>query len=173
MIICIIVAMSKNRVIGKDNNMPWHLSEDLKNFKNITTGKTIIMGRKTYESIGKPLPNRKNIVLSRNLKDKNIVVAKNIDEALLLSENKNKYKNENEQEVFIIGGEDIYKQTAHMATRLYLTTIDDNIDGDKYFPEIDLSNWIMSYSYKYKKNKFNSHNFTSQMFNILPDHFAK
>ena len=167
MIICIIVAMSKNRVIGKDNNMPWHLSEDLKNFKKITTGKTIIMGRKTYESIGKPLPNRKNIVLSRKLKDKNIVVAKNIDEALSLSEN------EREQEVFIIGGEDIYKQTAHMATRLYLTTIDDNIDGDKYFPEIDLSNWRMSYSFKYKKNKFNSHNFTSQMFTISPDHFAE
>ena len=156
MIISIIVAMSKNRVIGKDNNMPWHLSEDLKNFKKITTGKTIIMGRKTYESIGKPLPNRKNIVLSSKLEDENIVVVKNIDEALSLSKK--------DSEVFIIGGEDIYNQTVHMATKLYLTTIDNNIDGDKYFPEIDLLNWRMVDSFKCKKNKFNSHNFTSQIF---------
>ena len=70
--ISIIVAMSKNRVIGKNNTMPWHLSDDLKNFKSVTTGKTVIMGRLTYESIGKPLPNRKNIVLSRNLKNSDV-----------------------------------------------------------------------------------------------------
>ncbi|MBT7542516.1 MAG: dihydrofolate reductase [Gammaproteobacteria bacterium] len=156
MIISIIVAMSKNRVIGKDNNMPWHLSDDLKNFKKITSGKTIIMGRKTYESIGKPLPNRKNIILSRKFEDKNIIVVKNIDEALSLSKK--------ESEVFIIGGEDIYKQTVHMATKLYLTMIDDNIDGDKYFPEINLLNWRMINSFKCKKNESNSHNFTSQIF---------
>ena len=72
--ISIIVAMSKNRVIGKNNTMPWHLTDDLKNFKSVTTGKTIIMGRLTYESIGKPLPNRKNIVLSRNLKNSKVII---------------------------------------------------------------------------------------------------
>ena len=80
--ISIIVAMSKNRVIGKDNDMPWHLSDDLKNFKKVTMGSTIIMGRLTYESIGKPLPKRKNIVLSRKLKDPNLLVFDNLDNAL-------------------------------------------------------------------------------------------
>ena len=80
--ISIIVAMSNNRVIGKDNKMPWHLSDDLKNFKKITTGKTIVMGRLTYDSIGKALPNRKNIVLSRNLKDSNVLIFSNLKEVL-------------------------------------------------------------------------------------------
>ena len=75
----IIVAMTKNRVIGKDNDMPWHLSDDLKNFKKTTIGKTVIMGRLTYKSIGKPLPNRKNIILSRNLKDENVIVRNNLE----------------------------------------------------------------------------------------------
>ena len=76
--ISMIVAMSKNRVIGKDNVMPWHLSDDLKNFKKVTMGKTIIMGRRTYDSIGKALPGRKNVILSRNLKDKDILVFDNL-----------------------------------------------------------------------------------------------
>ena len=91
----IIVAMSKNRVIGKDNDMPWHLSDDLKNFKKITINKTIIMGRLTYDSIGKPLPERNNIVLSRNLKNSKVMVLDNLEEALNISRN--------EEEVFIIG----------------------------------------------------------------------
>ena len=124
--ISIIVAMSNNRVIGKDNKMPWHLSDDLKNFKKITTGKTIVMGRLTYDSIGKALPNRKNIVLSRNLKDSNVLISTNLKEAL-------NYTKKNE-ELFIIGGENLYSQTINIANKLYLTTIDANIDGDNTFP---------------------------------------
>ena len=98
--ISIIVAMSKNRVIGRDNDMPWHLSNDLKNFKRITMGKTVVMGRLTYQSIGRPLPDRKNIVLSRNLVDKNVLIFNNLQEVLNFLKD--------EDEVFIIGGEDIY-----------------------------------------------------------------
>ena len=131
--ISIIVAMSKNRVIGKDNDMPWHLSDDLKNFKKVTMGSTIIMGRLTYESIGKPLPKRKNIVLSRKLKDPNLLVFDNLDNALSTLKD--------EREIFIIGGEDIYCQTVNRANKIYLTTINEDLEGDKYFPKIKFSNW--------------------------------
>ena len=147
--------MLKNRVIGKDNGMPWHLSDDLKNFKKITIGKTIIMGRLTYESIGRPLPDRKNIVLSRSLIDHDVIVLDNIDEALNISK---------EEEIFIIGGQDIYTQTIKKAKKLYLTTIDGELDGDKYFPDIDFSDWELIHSSLYKKNESNSHNFKSEIY---------
>ena len=154
--ISIIAAMSKNRVIGKDNDMPWHLSDDLKNFKEITTGKTIIMGRMTFQSIGKPLPNRKNIVLSKKLEDSRILVLNNIEQAINLSKN--------EDEIFIIGGQEIYSQTINIASKLYLTKIDEYIEGDKYFPKYDLEGWEKISSKIYKKNEKNSHNFTSEVF---------
>ena len=152
----IIVAMSKNRVIGKDNRMPWHLSSDLKNFKKITIGKTIIMGRLTYDSIGKPLPERKNIVLSRNLIDPNVFIFDNFQKALSFTKD--------EEEVFIIGGQDIYSQTIDKVKKLYLTTIDENIEGDKYFPEIDISKWKKISSEKFGKDQNNTHDFISEVY---------
>ena len=156
MSISIIVAMTNNRVIGKDNEMPWHLSDDLKNFKKLTLGKTVIMGRLTYDSIGKPLPNRKNIVLSRSLKDKKVDVLSNVEEALEVTSA--------EEEVFIIGGQDIYSQTIKKATKLYITMIDCEIKGDKFFPNIDLSEWKIIDSLAYSKGEFNSHAFTAKVF---------
>ena len=153
--ISMIVAMSKNRVIGKDNVMPWHLSDDLKNFKKITMGKTIIMGRRTYDSIGKALPGRKNVILSRNLKDKDILVFDNLENALV--------NVGNEEEIFIIGGQDIYSQTINKANKLYLTTINDEIEGDKFFPHFDNSNWDIVDTKYYKKNKDNTHDFKSEI----------
>jgi dihydrofolate reductase len=153
--ISMIVAMSKNRVIGKDNVMPWHLSDDLKNFKKITMGKTIIMGRRTYDSIGKALPGRKNVILSRNLKDKDILVFDNLENALV--------NVGNEEEIFIIGGQDIYSQTINKANKLYLTTINDDIEGDKFFPHFDNSNWDIVDTKYYKKNKNNTHDFKSEI----------
>jgi dihydrofolate reductase len=150
-----IVAMSKNRVIGKDNVMPWHLSDDLKNFKKITMGKTIIMGRRTYDSIGKALPGRKNVILSRSLKDKDILVFDNLENALV--------DVGNEEEIFIIGGQDIYSQTINKANKLYLTTINDEIEGDKFFPDFDNSNWDIVDTKYYKKNKDNTHDFKSEI----------
>ena len=152
----IIVAMSKNRVIGKDNKMPWHLSNDLKNFKKITIGKTIIMGRLTYDSIGKPLPERKNIVLSRNLIDSNVFIFDNFEEVLDFTKD--------EDEVFIIGGQDIYSQTIDKVNKLYLTTIDANIEGDKYFPEIDISKWKKIRSENFSKDQNNTHDFVSELY---------
>ena len=152
----IIVAMSKNRVIGKDNKMPWHLSNDLKNFKKITIGKTIVMGRLTYDSIGKALPERKNIVLSRNLIDSNVFIFDNFEEVLDFTKD--------EDEVFIIGGQDIYSQTIDKVNKLYLTTIDENIEGDKYFPEIDISKWKKIRSENFSKDQNNTHDFVSELY---------
>ncbi|MFL2549407.1 MAG: dihydrofolate reductase [Gammaproteobacteria bacterium] len=152
----IIVAMSKNRVIGKDNKMPWHLSNDLKNFKKITIGKTIVMGRLTYDSIGRPLPERKNIVLSRNLIDSDVFIFDNFEEVLNFTKD--------EDEVFIIGGQDIYSQTIDKVNKLYLTTIDANIEGDKYFPEIDISKWKKIRSENFSKDQNNTHDFVSELY---------
>ena len=154
--ISIIVAMSKNRVIGRDNDMPWHLSNDLKNFKKITMGKMVVMGRLTYQSIGRPLPNRQNIVLSRNFVDTNVLIFNNLQEVLNFSKD--------EDELFIIGGEDIYCQTINKANKIYLTIIDKEITGDKYFPDIDLSSWDKISSENYIKDENNTHNFQSEVY---------
>jgi len=114
------------------------------------------MGRMTFQSIGKPLPNRKNIVLSKKLEDSRILVLNNIEQAINLSKN--------EDEIFIIGGQEIYSQTINIASKLYLTKIDEYIEGDKYFPKYDLEGWEKISSKIYKKNEKNSHNFTSEVF---------
>ena len=148
--------MSKNRVIGKDNTMPWHLSDDLKNFKSTTMGKTIIMGRLTYESIGKPLPGRKNIILSRSLVHEEVAVYKTIGQALKSVED--------EDEVFIIGGQDIYNQTIDLARKIFITKIDENIQGDKYFPEVNFEDWELVSSKSFNKNENNTHNFQAEIY---------
>lgn len=129
MLISMIAAMANNRVIGADNKMPWHLPADLAFFKRTTLKKPVIMGRSTFESIGRPLPNRKNIVLSRSTTDihPDVEVFKSIEEALdtLTSE----------EEVMIIGGGTIYSQCLPMCKRLYLTHIDLAVDGDTHFPD--------------------------------------
>jgi len=127
-IISLIAAMAENRVIGKDNDMPWgRLPADLKHFRAATQGHTVIMGRKTFESIGKPLPKRRNIVITSKKEIPGCEVATSIKEAISMSEG--------EEEVFIIGGGSIYKQTLMMADRLYITEIDMQTEGDTFFPE--------------------------------------
>ena len=130
-LISLIVAMANNRVIGKDNQMPWHLPADLRHFKAVTLGKPIIMGRKTYESIGRPLPGRKNIVISRNAdyRLEGCETACSLEEALDLVNDV--------EEVMIIGGGFLYAQTLPQADRLYLTFIDLDVDGDTWFPEFE------------------------------------
>lgn len=125
--ISIIAAVGKNLEIGKDGNLLWSIPNDLKYFQKLTTGKTIVMGRKTYESIGKPLPNRKNIVLTRkNIKINDVEVVNNKKKILNIKE-----------EVFIIGGESIYKKFLPYASNIYLTEIEDEKDADTYFPEFN------------------------------------
>ena len=130
----IIVAMTADRVIGNKNKLPWHLPEDLKHFKNITMGKPVIMGRKTYESIGRLLPGRKNIILSRNK-------SYAIDGAHMVSTLKEAIKLcEDNSEAFIIGGSTVYKEALPKADCLYLTIINKEFEGDACFPEFDLDN---------------------------------
>jgi dihydrofolate reductase len=134
--ISLVVAMASNRVIGLNNKMPWHLSADLKKFKKITMGSPILMGRKTHESIGKPLPGRTNIIVSRNLnyRQDGCLVFNDLETAL-------KKAGESAEEVFVIGGSDIYDAILPIADTIYLTIINREFQGDAFFPEIDLNNW--------------------------------
>ena len=135
MSLSIVVAMDENRLIGKDNKLPWHLPADLAYFKKITTGKSIVMGRKTYDSIGRPLPNRRNIVISRNSKTliTGCEVITSIDEVLSITKD--------EDEVMIIGGASLCEQLLHQVSRLYITKVEGKFDGDVYFPKYDESDW--------------------------------
>lgn len=138
MIVSLIVAMTKNRVIGKDNQMPWHLPRDLAWFKQHTLGKPVIMGRKTFESIGRPLPKRQNIVLSRSpFNHPNIDWAENFSQAITLAQPAN--------EIMLIGGGELFRQTLERANKLYLTEIQTELDGDTYFPEINFEEWEIEY----------------------------
>lgn len=132
----IIVAHSKNYVIGNNNSLIWNIPTDLKRFKKLTSGKIIIMGRKTFESLPNPLPNRFHIVLSKNPEnfknEENVVFTNNLDKII------NKYKNSPE-EVFIIGGEKIYKLFLNYASKIYVTKIFQDFYGDAYFPNVDYS----------------------------------
>ncbi len=134
MMLSIIVAVARNRAIGKDNQLLWHITEDLKYFKQITSGHTVIMGRKTFESIGKPLPNRRNIIISSSLPaQENVTVARSLADAVALANH--------EEEVFIIGGGSIYNEALPLAGRLYYTEVHADYDADTFFPEIDKGCW--------------------------------
>ena len=134
MLISLVVAVAANNAIGKNNQLLWHLPADLKHFKQITTGHTVFMGRKTFQSIGKPLPNRRNIVISRTEKEiEGCEVLPSLEEALLLP-------NQNE-EVMVIGGATIYNLALPKANRIYLTKVHHEFEADTFFPEIDPNQW--------------------------------
>ena len=148
----IIVATSKDWVIGNDNTLIWHLPADLKNFKKLTTGSAIIMGRKTYESIGKPLPDRRNIIITRdtNYLVEGCEVVNSIEEALLLCNS----------DCFIIGGGEIYKQVLPIADEIYLTLIDEDFEGDTYFPEIKEEEWFEVFKEDFEPDEKNKHKYS-------------
>jgi dihydrofolate reductase len=131
----IIVAMDDNHLIGKDNGLPWHLPADLAFFKKVTTGHSIVMGRKTYDSIGRPLPNRRNLVITRsaNVSIEGCEVFNSIDSALQSAKE--------EEEVLVIGGANLCKQVLDQADRLYITHIEGVFEGDTYFPDYDEGDW--------------------------------
>ena len=134
MTISIIVAIGENHAIGKNNQLLWHIPADLKHFKDITSGHSIIMGRKTFDSVGKPLPKRRNIVVSRqDLTIPGCEVVKSIEEGLTLCAG--------EDEVFIGGGAEIYRMAMQKTNRIYLTIIHKNYDADTFFPEINQDEW--------------------------------
>lgn len=139
--LAIIVAMANNRAIGKDNQLLWHLPEDLKYFKRITMGKPIIMGRKTFESIGRPLPGRLNIVVTRQdtWSHPGVKVVHSMDKAIQLAEAQAFI--EGIEEIMVIGGAELYQAALANADTLYLTRVDADIEGDVFFPEIDEQQW--------------------------------
>ena len=134
MTVSIVVAISQNHAIGKDNKLLWHLPKDLKHFKEITTGGTVIMGRKTYDSVGRPLPNRRNIIVTRQqIEIEGCEVVNSVEAALDLCRD--------EAEVFIVGGAEIYKLAMHLTDRIYLTIVHADFEADSYFPEIKADIW--------------------------------
>ncbi|GAA4907933.1 dihydrofolate reductase [Mucilaginibacter defluvii] len=131
----IIVAIAQNYAIGKNNQLLWHLPNDLKHFKNTTSGHTVIMGRKTFDSVGKPLPKRRNIVITRqNISIEGCEVVNSLERALTICAG--------EDEVFIVGGAEIYKQAMPVTDKIYLTIVHHDFEGDTFFPEIDYSEWV-------------------------------
>ncbi|MCG9098967.1 dihydrofolate reductase [Laribacter hongkongensis] len=135
--LALIAARARNGVIGLDNRMPWHLPEDLAYFKRVTLGKPVVMGRKTFESIGRPLPGRLNIVVTRNpdWQAAGVQVAHSLDAALALA------AAAAPEEIMLIGGAELYRQALPQADVLYLTEIDAEFAGDAFFPEVDLARW--------------------------------
>ena len=148
----IIVAKAKNNIIGKENKLIWHLPEDLKHFKELTTGHTIIMGRKTFESLGRALPNRKHVVFSQNpdfkVDDENVEI---VHSMLQIQE-----YIENEEENFVIGGAMIYNLLMPYVTKLYVTQINKDFEGDTFFPKIDENVWKEVSREKGLKNEENN-----------------
>ncbi len=138
--IVLVVARADNRVIGKDGAMPWHLSEDLKRFKRITVGKPVIMGRKTFESIGKPLPGRHNIVLTRQpgWRAEGVTVVPNLAEAIAAAGLDPRTRAD---AIMVVGGAEIYAQALPFATRIELTEIHAAPEGDTHFPQLDPARW--------------------------------
>ncbi len=159
----IIVATSLNHVIGVNNQLPWHLPADLKYFKQLTTGHTIIMGRKTYESIGKALPNRLNIVITRSktFEADGVIVKNSIEDALDYCQNLD--------EVCIIGGDTIYQQMMQLTQTIYVTKVHTHIEnGDAFFPELDLKQWRLSSSVFHEKDDRNAFDYTFEIYERKP-----
>lgn len=154
--ISLIVAIGKNNELGKENKLLWSLPADMKHFKETTSGHTVIMGRKTFESIGKALPNRKNIVITRdtNFQSEGIEIAHSLEEALELFKN-------TDEEVFVIGGGEIYKQAIEKADKLYITHVEaEDKDADSFFPIIDKEIWQETKREDFKKDDKNPHDYS-------------
>lgn len=154
--ISLLVAAANNNAIGKNNALLWHLPKDMKFFKNITWGMVIIMGRKTYESVDKPLPGRINIVITRqkDWKRDGVWVADSLANAIAQA------KTSNCKEIFIIGGGEIYKQAMPLADKIYMTRVDATLEGDTFFPEILASEWQLTSAQKEMADEKHLYNFS-------------
>ena len=164
MIISHVVAMSNNNVIGVDNNLPWNLKKDLAHFKEYTSNKIIIMGRKTYESIGKPLPNRTNFIVSRTLNSvAGAKVFNNLEDSIKAAKEESA-KNKQQAEAVIIGGGYLFRDTILTFNKLVLTRVDCDIEGDVFYPSIDFSKWHLTDSKSFKKDSDNDYDFKVEEF---------
>ena len=155
-----IVAVAKNNVIGKDNDIPWYLPADLKYFKKTTLNHHIIMGRNCYESIGKPLPKRTNVILTRNpfYLVSNCYITHSIDEALQVAEDNG------DDEAFIIGGAQIYELAMDRCERLYLTEVDLEVEGDVLFPQLNMDEWKLISEEPHKADEKNEYDYVFKIF---------
>lgn len=158
-ILSLLVAVGENNVIGKDNQLPWHMPNDLKYFKNLTWGMPILMGRKTFESIGKPLPGRKSIVITRSKEWQweGVEVVHSVEEAIA------KARDHDIKEIFVIGGAEIFATSFDQADRIYLTRIHHAFDGDVYFPEVSEKEWQLVKSHLSPKDDKNLYDHTFQV----------
>ena len=164
MIISHLVALSNNFVIGVNNDLPWKLKKDLQHFSAYTQNKAIVMGRKTFESIGRPLPNRKNIVISSTLNDQEgIAIVSSLDQGIKVADQWNKRNTESE-EVVLIGGGYVFEESKNMVNKLVLTRVNCEIDGDVFYPEIDLSNWKKISTESFKHDSENEYDFSIETF---------
>ncbi len=157
--ISLIVAASANNAIGKNNQLLWHLPKDLRFFKNTTWGMVVVMGRKTFESVNKPLPGRVNIVITsnRDWMTEGVWVAKDLDDAIAQA------KTTNCKEIFIIGGGEIYQQTMPIADKIYLTRVQTHIEGDTFFPAIDEAEWQLKENTDFKADEKHAYDFSFQV----------
>lgn len=159
MILSLLLAASENNVIGKDNQLPWHLPNDLTYFKNLTWGLPILMGRKTFDSIGKPLPGRKSIVITRQ----NYWQHKGVDAVHSVKEAVQKAAAYGAKEIFVIGGAEIFKTAMSTANRIYLTRIHHSFDGDVFFPPVNEQEWMLVSERYCEKDEKNPYNHTYQV----------
>lgn len=157
----IIVAYDKNLAIGKDNTLVWRQSADLKRFKELTTGNTVVMGRKTFESIGKPLPNRRNIVITRqDIQIEGVEIIKSIEEIKNI-----------EEDIFIIGGGEIYKSCLIFADRIFATEIDCEIEADTWFIDFNMSEWVVESKSEHKSDEKNQYDYS--FINLIKNGFKR
>jgi len=163
MIISHIVAITRNKVIGRNNKLPWNLPADMQYFKNTTKGHTVIMGRKNYESEGKPLEERINIIVTRQkgFEAPGCYIVNSIDNAIATA------KKFEKKEIFIIGGGEIYRQTLNIINKLYLTVIDIELEGDVFYQQPDLNKWKLISKCYYKKDNVNKFSHTYYVYQRL------
>ena len=159
MIISHLVALSNNFVIGVNNDLPWKLKKDLQHFSTYTQNKAIVMGRKTYESIGRPLPNRKNIVISSSLESQEgLEVVPNLNQAIEVASQWNK-DNSADEEIVLIGGGYVFEESKNIVNKLVLTRVECEINGDVFYPQIDLSDWKEISQESFKRDNENEYDF--------------
>jgi dihydrofolate reductase len=163
MIISLVVAAAENNAIGKDNQLLWHLPNDLKFFKNITWGMAVIMGRKTFEAVNKPLPGRFNIVITRQpgWKGEGTIPATDLHDAL------QKAKETNCNEIFVIGGGEIYKQSMEIADKIYITRVHATLEGDTFFPEIDETKWQLVTNQDFEADEKHKYAYSFQTWEVI------
>lgn len=167
--ISIIAAVAENGVIGRNGKLPWHLSDDLRRFKRLTMGHTILMGRRTWESIGRPLPGRRTIVVSRQPQYRvgadadNIEIATSLDDALRIA------AAAGDDEVFIVGGAELYRESLTRVDRLYLTRVHAAVEGDAYFPVVDWGKWRLVESGVHDANDRNDYPYSFEVYERLDE----